>query len=75
MSAAGKHESVANGEPLAHGFLIKAYPNGRHNLMEVPREAPGDFVRVQRFVPGLFETMVNWVSSKPADKSQRSLRR
>ena len=41
-------------------YTVKVYPRGRHNLIEVPSDKPDEFVHYQRFVPGLFETMVNW---------------
>ncbi|MGH9871282.1 MAG: alpha/beta hydrolase family protein [Pyrinomonadaceae bacterium] len=63
MSAAGKREITANRQPSRTGFLIKVYPNGRHNLMEVPPDNPDEFVRLKRFVPGLFETILAWVSA------------
>jgi hypothetical protein len=43
-------------------YTVKVYPNGRHNLMEVPRENPDEWVRLKRFPPGFFETMVDWTT-------------
>ena len=41
-------------------YLIKVYPSARHNLMEAPRDNPDEYVRLKRFPPGFFETMVDW---------------
>ena len=41
-------------------YTVKVYPNGSHNLMEVPPDNPNEQVRLKRFPPGLFEMMVNW---------------
>jgi pimeloyl-ACP methyl ester carboxylesterase len=41
-------------------YLIKVYPSARHNLMEVPRDNTNEYVRLKRFPPGFFETMVDW---------------
>lgn len=43
-------------------YTVKVYPNGRHNLMEVPPDNPTEYVRLKRFPPGLFETMVDWTT-------------
>src|SRR6185503_10057769 len=43
-------------------YTVKVYPNGRHNLMEVPPDNPTEYVRLKRFPPGLFEMMVNWTT-------------
>lgn len=45
-------------------YLVKVYPNARHNLMEVPRDNPTEYARLRRFPPGLFETMVDWTMSQ-----------
>jgi uncharacterized protein len=45
-------------------YTIKVYPNGRHNLMEVPPENPNEWVRLKRFPPGLFEMMVDWTTTQ-----------
>lgn len=34
-------------------YTVKVYPNGRHNLQEVPPDNPNEFVRIKRFPPGL----------------------
>ncbi len=39
-------------------------PNGRHNLIEVPPDNPNECVRLKRFPPGLFETMVDWTTAQ-----------
>lgn len=45
-------------------YTVKVYPNGSHNLMEVPRDNPNEWVRLTRFPPGLFETMVDWTTTQ-----------
>jgi uncharacterized protein len=45
-------------------YIVKVYPNGSHNLMEVPPENPNEFVRLKRFPPGLFEMMVDWTTTQ-----------
>jgi len=45
-------------------YTVKVYPNGSHNLMEVPPENPNEWVRLKRFPPGLFETMVDWTNTQ-----------
>jgi uncharacterized protein len=43
-------------------YTVKVYPNASHNLMEVPPENPKESVRLKRFPPGFFETMVDWTT-------------
>ena len=45
-------------------YLVKIYPNGSHNLMEVPPDNPNEWVRLKRFPPGFFETMVDWTTTQ-----------
>ena len=45
-------------------YVVKVYPNGSHNLMEVPPDNPNEFVRLKRFPPGLFESMVDWTTTQ-----------
>jgi len=45
-------------------YIVKVYPNGSHNLMEVPPENPNEFVRLKRFPPGFFEMMVDWTTTQ-----------
>jgi pimeloyl-ACP methyl ester carboxylesterase len=45
-------------------YTIKVYPNGSHNLMEVPPDNPNEWVRLKRFPPGLFEMMVDWTTTQ-----------
>ena len=45
-------------------YTVKVYPNGSHNLMEVPPENPNEYVRLKRFPPGFFETMVDWTTTQ-----------
>ena len=40
-------------------YTVRVYPNGSHNLMEVPPDNPNESVRLKRFPPGFFETMVD----------------
>ena len=47
-----------------HDYTIKVYPNGSHNLMEVPPDNPNELVRLRRFPPGLFDTMVKWTTTQ-----------
>jgi len=44
-------------------YTVKVYPNGRHNLLEVPPDNPNEYVRLKRFSPGFFETMVDWTTT------------
>jgi hypothetical protein len=45
-------------------YTVKVYPNGSHNLMEVPAENPNEYVRLKRFPPGFFEGMVDWTTTQ-----------
>ena len=45
-------------------YTVKVYPNGSHNLMEVPPDNPNESVRLKRFPPGFFETMVDWTTTQ-----------
>jgi uncharacterized protein len=45
-------------------YTIKVYPNGSHNLMEVPPDNPKEWVRLKRFPPGFFEMMVDWTTTQ-----------
>jgi uncharacterized protein len=45
-------------------YTVKVYPNGSHNLMEVPPDNPKEWVRLKRFPPGFFETMVDWTTTQ-----------
>jgi pimeloyl-ACP methyl ester carboxylesterase len=45
-------------------YLVKVYPSAVHNLMEVPRDNPNEYVRLKRFPPGFFETMVDWTTTQ-----------
>ena len=45
-------------------YTVKVYPNGSHNLMEVPPDNPNESVRLKRFPPGFFETMVDWTTAQ-----------
>ena len=52
-------------------YMVKVYPNGSHNLMEVPRENPNEYVRLKRFPPGLFESMVEWTTTQVRRRAVR----
>lgn len=52
------------GSKARRDYLIKVYPNGSHNLMEVPRDNPNEQVLLKRFPPGFFETMVDWTTTQ-----------
>jgi len=56
-------EQIMN-QAVRRDYLIKVYPSARHNLMEVPRDNPGEYVRLKRFPPGFFQTMVDWTESQ-----------
>jgi hypothetical protein len=43
-------------------YTVKVYPNGSHNLMEVPPDNRNEQVRLKRSPPGFFETMVDWTT-------------
>ncbi|HKP38723.1 MAG TPA: alpha/beta fold hydrolase [Pyrinomonadaceae bacterium] len=43
-------------------YMIKVYPNSVHNLMKAPPDNPNEYVRLKRFPPGFFETMVDWTT-------------
>jgi pimeloyl-ACP methyl ester carboxylesterase len=45
-------------------YTVKVYPNGSHNLMEVPPDNPNEHVRLKRFPPGFFESMVDWTTTQ-----------
>jgi pimeloyl-ACP methyl ester carboxylesterase len=45
-------------------YTVKVYPNGSHNLMEVPPDNPKEYVRLKRFPPGFFEEMVDWTTKQ-----------
>ncbi|HWN09693.1 MAG TPA: alpha/beta fold hydrolase [Pyrinomonadaceae bacterium] len=45
-------------------YIVRVYPNGSHNLMEVPPDNPNEYVRLKRFPPGFFETMVDWTTTQ-----------
>jgi len=51
-------------------YIVKVYPNGSHNLMEVPPDNPNESVRLKRFPPGLFETMVDWTTTQLRRRGQ-----
>jgi hypothetical protein len=61
MLAAGKRETNITGDPRRDGFVVKVYPRGVHNLMEAPEPEKSTWIWSKRFVPGLFEEMVEWM--------------
>jgi pimeloyl-ACP methyl ester carboxylesterase len=56
-------------------YTIKVYPNGSHNLMEVPPDNPKEWVRLKRFPPGLFETMVDWTTTQVRRRAPSVIRK
>jgi len=51
-------------------YTVKVYPNGSHNLMEIPPDNPNEFVRLQRFPPDFFEMMVDWTTTQVRRRRQ-----
>ena len=51
-------------------YTVKVYPNGSHNLMEVPPDNPKEWVRLKRFPPGFFESMVDWTTTQVRQRGQ-----
>ena len=45
-------------------YTVRVYPNGSHNLMEVPPDNPNEYVRLKRFPPGFFEMMADWTTTQ-----------
>jgi uncharacterized protein len=45
-------------------YIVKVYPNGAHNLQELPPDNPNEWVRRKRFPPGFFEMMVDWTTTQ-----------
>ncbi|HEU4511365.1 MAG TPA: alpha/beta fold hydrolase [Pyrinomonadaceae bacterium] len=45
-------------------YMVKVYPNGSHNLMEVPPDNPKEWVRRKRFPRGFFEMIVDWTTTQ-----------
>ena len=45
-------------------YTVKVNPNGSHNLMEVPPDNPNEYVRLKRFPPDFFESMVDWTTTQ-----------
>ena len=74
MAAAGKRETSITGDPRKDGFVVKVYPRGVHNLMEAPEPEGSSWIRSKRFVPGLFEEMVDWMfrQSRPRAPAEQS---
>jgi pimeloyl-ACP methyl ester carboxylesterase len=50
-------------------YIVKVYPNGSHNLMEVPPDNPNEWVRRRRFPPGLFEMIVDWTTTQVGSRA------
>lgn len=76
MAAAGKRETKITGNAGRDGFVVKVYPRGVHNLMEAPEPEKSTWIRSRRFVPGLFEEMVDWMvrQSRPRASGRTSRR-
>ena len=55
-------------------YTVKVYPNAqvkaRHNLKKVPRDNPNECVRLKRFPPGFFETMVDWTTTQRRQRAR-----
>jgi pimeloyl-ACP methyl ester carboxylesterase len=47
-------------------FVVKVFPYGRHNLMDMRGAAPNEYHRLTRFVPGFFDTMSSFILSHAA---------
>ena len=47
-------------------FVVKVFPYGRHNLMDMQGAAPNEYHRLKRFVPGFFDTMSAFILSHAA---------
>jgi hypothetical protein len=48
------------------GLVVKVFPNGRHNLMDMSGAAPNEYHRLTRFVPGFFDTMSSFILARVA---------
>jgi hypothetical protein len=55
-------------------YTVKVYPNGSHNLMEVPPDNPNEYVRLKRFPRGFFEMMVNWATMQVRRRHKSGVR-
>lgn len=75
MTAAGKRETSITGDPRRDGFVVKVYPRGVHNLMEAPEPEKSSWIRSKRFVPGLFEEMVDWMVRQSRPRASGRARR
>jgi pimeloyl-ACP methyl ester carboxylesterase len=49
-------------------YTVKVYPNGSHNLMEVPPDNPNEQVLLKRFPPGFFEMMIDWTTKQTGNR-------
>ncbi len=56
-------------------YIVRVYPNGSHNLMEVPRDNPNEWIRLKRFPPEFFESMVDWTTTQVRRRAPTSARR
>ena len=45
-------------------YILRVYPNGSHNLMEVPPDNTDEYFRLKRFPPGFFEMMVDGTTTQ-----------
>src|SRR5215213_3549765 len=45
-------------------YTVKVYPNGSHNLMEVPPDNLNESVRLKTLPTGFFEMMVDWTTTR-----------
>ena len=45
-------------------YTIRAFPRGRHDLIEGINGGPREFPRMKRFVPGYWDAMADWVTKR-----------
>ncbi|HEX5883587.1 MAG TPA: alpha/beta fold hydrolase [Pyrinomonadaceae bacterium] len=53
-------------------YVVKVYPNGAHNLQELPPDNPNEYVRRKRFPPGFFEMMVDWTTTQVRQRAVKT---
>jgi len=52
-------------------FTYEVFPRGNHGLLESETGYNSEVPRLKRFVPGLFETMTNWLRMRTSVRSGR----
>ena len=50
-------------------FTYRVFPKGNHGLLESETGYKSEIPKLKRFVPGLFETMTNWLRKKTSARS------